>query len=130
MRTVAEIAALADAATKGPWTVENLSDDLEWPELEVVTAHGVNVERVIVMATGAKHDVADCDFIAAAREDVPWLLGEVARLRDLLGAVVANYRRAGWCECSEHWDKMPYPHRADCVVVAATRELLDAEPRS
>lgn len=84
------IQARADAATPGPWTVEEgagaegLRDG--WWEYE---RRACNVETDLEFVTtdgdgmGASSR-ADAEFIAHARTDVPALIAEVRRLRDEL----------------------------------------------
>jgi hypothetical protein len=62
----AKLRELADAATEGPWTVDEAQASIDCPE-------GPVVDLVLTSA-----DVA---FIAAAREAVPRLLDRIAALR-------------------------------------------------
>lgn len=98
-----ELAAIrirADAATPGPWQVEYLDDTYamnlvavatgelheDWPtdSAKVVAATLVQgPERYASIADGRWDENAR--FIAHAREDVPRLLDEIARLRAELG---------------------------------------------
>jgi hypothetical protein len=71
---LAEIAARATAATKGPWTPR-----FEYPFLVLQAADGTPTDDIpglfsTSLAASPKEDTA---FIAAAREDVPALLAEV-----------------------------------------------------
>jgi hypothetical protein len=73
---LAEIAARAAAATKGPWSLNgkcasNLRDNTSRPVGELICGD------------------ADQDFIVHAREDVPALLAEIDRLRARVAAVRA-----------------------------------------
>jgi hypothetical protein len=76
-KRLAEIQARADKATKGPWAVNGLtviaSGDGELEHLADYETLGDTEEDFDQM-------LADADFSASAREDVPWLLAEVARL--------------------------------------------------
>jgi hypothetical protein len=79
---LAEIAARAEAATPGPWVPEPLN-----PGWVLGPAYGI-FENMIFRAglPTLDEDVkaqqrADGEFAAAARDDVPWLLAEVERLR-------------------------------------------------
>jgi hypothetical protein len=88
-----EIKARADAATKGPW----LQDGPWWtddggPEPTALPCV-VDVDRALVVFPPDATDVgmkrpedraANMAFIAAAREDVPWL---IERVRELIGAI-------------------------------------------
>lgn len=70
------IRQLCDAATPGPWKAFIEDRDHESGSSFIQTADA-DIEL-----TGAT--MADYDFIASARQDVPRLLDEVRRLRDLL----------------------------------------------
>jgi hypothetical protein len=88
-----EIKARADAATKGPW----LQDGPWWtddggPEPTALPCV-VDVDRALVVFPPDATDVgmkrpedraANMAFIAAAREDVPWL---IERIGELIGAI-------------------------------------------
>ena len=85
---LAEIKARADAATPGPW---------QWREDEPASLVHVTDPRMhpwnILKAPDWGPTLADAAFIAAAREDVPWLLDLVDSLtaeRDALAAQVAR----------------------------------------
>ena len=67
---LSEIEARANAATPGPWTEFDGGDCYEY---------------------------ADLDFIRASREDIPWLIEEVKRLRKGLTALADpnNYDAGG-----------------------------------
>jgi hypothetical protein len=71
-----EIAARCDQATPGPWRSWIEGRDHTSGSSMISTA-GDDIEMV-----GATP--ADQDFMASARQDVPRLLAEVARLRTLL----------------------------------------------
>lgn len=93
MIDVKAILARADAATKGPWAIEQKRHDPT--EYEIV----VGDDRVgIGEAWGDDGDPncwparANATFIAAAREDVPALVAEVERLRALITRVVTYAR--------------------------------------
>ncbi|GAA4582516.1 hypothetical protein GCM10023194_17450 [Planotetraspora phitsanulokensis] len=99
---LAEIEALANAATPGPWYVRRLDDDFAMSLVAISTAPDTGLgERwpdydhyEIVAATLVQHpryvDVADerwdenAQFIAEARHEVPRLIAEIRRLRELL----------------------------------------------
>lgn len=114
MTRLDEIRKRAEAATSGPWTADLDMFDMNEGIVACVTDEGVNLLATI--ATGKLIQVAepwteeltrlrdeqwrsardgqelrDAAFIAHAREDVPYLLGEVERLQALL-------QRAGICE--------------------------------
>ena len=75
MSRLDEIKARADAATEGPW---------HWREGEPtslvhVTSPGMHPWNIL-KAPDWGPILADAEFIAAAREDVPWLVAQVDRL--------------------------------------------------
>lgn len=82
---LAEIEARANAATSGPWVHPNHRPD----EMGLVyTAYPVNDAGARQVADSAQYcdasDVANADFIAHARSDVPALVAEARRLRESL----------------------------------------------
>ena len=66
-----EIRKREQAASPGPWKKETV-------DLALETAKTVGI--VFVIHSGSQWD-KDTDFIAHAREDIPWLLDLVAELR-------------------------------------------------
>lgn len=76
---LAEIAARCAAATPGPWAVE----DDTWPPLLEVWTAGIGGVRL-----GRFEREQDTAFAVHAREDVPALLAEVDRLRQIAGVKV------------------------------------------
>ncbi len=66
------IAARADRATPGPW---ELTDAVPRP-MPMIGATAVGVSVCCVF--GTPKDNADATFIAASRDDVPWLLERLA----------------------------------------------------
>ncbi|MBN1207447.1 MAG: hypothetical protein JXB05_21395 [Myxococcaceae bacterium] len=76
-----EIRARCQAATPGPWKAFIEGRDHESGSSFIMTGEGVGRRQDIEMS-GAT--TADYDFIAHARQDVPRLLEEIARLRGLL----------------------------------------------
>ena len=73
-----EIGARCQAATPGPWRAYVEGRDHESGSSFIMTGEGRNRGEDIELA-GAT--VADYDFIAHARQDVPRLLAEIERLR-------------------------------------------------
>ncbi len=73
----------------------------------------------------------DCEFAAHAREDVPWLLAEVQRLRAALPAMFD----AGFAESGEGWNgEYPVEFNADQqqryeTARAAAVVAVDTPPR-
>jgi hypothetical protein len=92
----AELAAIrerCEAATEGPW--RRITLDIPWNDVvtddqQTVVANSWDIceiatrERIVEPKWTLQHDIADAEFIAAARTDVPALLDEVDRLRGLL----------------------------------------------
>jgi hypothetical protein len=107
---LAELKALADAATPGPWEATNGSRAaIERVEGRVLVRHVHHDTMVILRPDGTRRAFAfeDLPFIAAARTAVPELLAEVERLRILLADVHAMARGCrctgsmGMCGCGE-----------------------------
>jgi predicted metal-dependent phosphoesterase TrpH len=88
-----EIRKRAEAATKGPWeskcrSVGNEGNDPAWPEKDFLQFHVRWTDGSEVEVVGPKEVTwgrgdfygRDADFIAHAREDIPWLLSELERM--------------------------------------------------
>lgn len=96
-KRIAEIALRAAAATSGPWSAKHYvyvegyrgvvrietDDAAEAEEHSIVCAEGH--EKAFIPGPAGP----DAAFIAACREDVPWLLHELAKTRDALAQLVA-----------------------------------------
>lgn len=83
----AELDAMSDranAATPGPWESSIEGRDHSSGDSFILTSDpdGTRSERDLYLTGGTD---ADQDFIAAARTDVPRLIGEVRRLKALIG---------------------------------------------
>jgi hypothetical protein len=102
------IKARCDAATDGPWKIRRRFD---WVVLD---PYGDSVISGDDGPSEAFHlDLADAEFIAHAREDVPRLVGEVERLRECLGWLYFN------CQIKPHSTaKLP-------ESLVEIREMLD-----
>ena len=75
-----EIRARAEAATPGPWAAER-EDDYEW----IVVGGTYEPDcRYVIADCGFDSPQSNATFIAHAREDIPYLLAEVERLRAAL----------------------------------------------
>ena len=72
MSRLDEIKARADAATKGPWS-------FDWSEGEVPVFYGQTTKISGTFSVEA-NTIEDAEFIAAAREDVPWLIECIGEL--------------------------------------------------
>lgn len=81
-----EIKKRCEAATTGPWIsiIEGRDQPLGGDSFILRGASDVRQEDLYL--TGAT--VADQDFIAHARQDIPLLLDEIERLRDLLNSAI------------------------------------------
>ena len=106
---IQQIRARCDAATPGPWRVE--ADAYDDPQLlaaePVRSARSCRVRgcRCCYQLLEASWDTcayvtaatepADLEFLAAARTDVPALLGEIERLHQLLGSAGGGDRDGG-----------------------------------
>lgn len=79
------IKARADAATPGEWSAQDTDLDVHTEDSRSL----IHLAEVLLSDedTRANHPqaVADAEFIAHAREDIPALLAEVHRLRVLVG---------------------------------------------
>ena len=72
MSRIDEIKARAEAATKGPWS-------FDWSEGEVPVFYGQTTKISGTFSVEA-NTIEDAEFIAAAREDVPWLIECIGEL--------------------------------------------------
>jgi hypothetical protein len=83
---LAEISRRCEAATPGPW--RSMVEGRDHQSGDSFIMIGVGPERredlYLSVGDGRPASSADHDFIAAAREDVPRLLAEVDRLRNLI----------------------------------------------
>lgn len=76
------IKARAEAATPGPWT--NVDEDGEhWKSITAIEG-GDPLSVTMKIYDEGGHSLADAEFIAHARTDVPALVAEVERLRKAL----------------------------------------------
>jgi hypothetical protein len=80
-----EIRARAEAATPGPWCTDSW-EIYQGAEYEPGISQWIG--ETCRGATSPEQDRADADFIARAREDVPALLAELARVRAERDALV------------------------------------------
>ncbi|MNT42355.1 hypothetical protein D3C72_1787740 [compost metagenome] len=76
-----QIEARVDAASPGPWTswIEGRDHTAGSSFIETRSAEGRGDDIELIGASSA-----DQDFIAAARSDIPALIAEVRRLRNLM----------------------------------------------
>lgn len=85
MSRLDEIRARADAATPGPWLLHKNGGELEIVDASGATSDASDIAFMHVHAEkedwalpGTGYDNAE--FIAHAREDIPYLLSEIERL--------------------------------------------------
>lgn len=90
----AEIPARVEQATKGPWKARHSN----LHGAPYVGAPGTIGEDAVFVATcsSTKMGMADAEFIAHAREDIPYLLAENRRLREELACQVAPEELRQW----------------------------------
>ncbi len=92
------IEARANAATPGPWEVEEYVGVLESTSvLDRVSEPTHDWERRII-ASSLPDEPADAAFIAHARTDVPALIAEVRRLRVMEARLKEVILRSPYCE--------------------------------
>lgn len=110
---LAEIEALAEAATPGPW-LQSAHDDNDYPTYDLVCDF-LQQEDMYLVAEDMR--VEDAAFIAAARQAVPELVSEVRRLRASHARLTAGdpYNDAGYCK----WCYGDYYHKPDCAYTEA-----------
>ena len=90
--TLAAIAARAEAATPGPWEV---ADDF------LMADAGTVISNQDEQGGPSWNDDDDAEFIAHAREDIPFLLALVTELQGQL----ADAREKTWDECLDAIDQ-------------------------
>jgi hypothetical protein len=104
---LAEIRERVEAATAGPWrhgTNPRFEDgpDWSWGATGTVATHesfGRPLETRVLSAEDPPENEADLDFIAHAREDVPYLLALVESYAPLVAAartVIEHARALAW----------------------------------
>ncbi len=81
---LSEVRSRCDAATPGPWIAFVEGRDMTSGDTFIVRGTGVapNTSEEDLYLTGGT--IADHDFIAHARQDIPLLLDEIERLKMLL----------------------------------------------
>lgn len=97
MSRIDEIRERCEKATKGPWEAVTRGN--------TVKSHAVTVTGYYFsIAGGISKKTGNADFIANARQDIPYLLGEIDRLNGLVGC--------GCGLCLSH-NNMQCPKRAE-----------------
>ncbi len=110
------------AATKGPWAPRLYADneDCGWDVVLPCDREGFEIGaiRCTDIHENAENDAA---FIAAAREDVPYLLAEVARLRRIVEAF--TYHTLTWNpDCAVHLESREKDRLTWAVKLAEDKE--------
>lgn len=128
MSRLDEIKARAEAATKGPWS-------FDWSEGEVPVFYGQTTKISGTFSVEA-NTIEDAEFIAAAREDVPWLIECIGELNgaicwdttclncsSLLDSNYDQYMRAEIAEAEV--ERLTAERDALAAQVARVEEVLD-----
>jgi hypothetical protein len=108
---LAEIRSRAEKATKGPWLHDIDTDQNDMPFVYTVVDKPGSEPLTVDINIGT---VADAEFIANCRQDIPFLLSEVDRLSEAL----RKLRDCDWV--------ISLPDRMDAVREIA-REALHGE---
>lgn len=129
---LAEIRALVERATPGPWRVLPVD---EWC-LANGNTNGIsslpydNADIVKTDAGMNPPNQADAAFIASARTDIPWLLERIAHLEWLVkeaewSGCIGRYSEAACPWCAAGWRQVGDKslHRADCPAFTVNCEL-------
>lgn len=87
-KRLAEIAARVAKATEGPWGMVDGDNTVYSNPREAKNGFGTNFDAQIceMVEDMDTDDISyeDAEFIAHARDDVPWLLDQLAKARELL----------------------------------------------
>jgi hypothetical protein len=119
-----EIEARAKAATPGPWVRED-----DWmcevnAELRELGVDHVTYENVVKLVAGLEricfNGSDDADFIAHAREDVPWLLSQLAQVQ-----AERDQERARWMDATVAGT--PEEAASDLEQLEAERDKVQAD---
>jgi beta-lactamase class A len=115
---LAEIRARVDAATEGPWedVVDDLNDDVDvWRDGESRLWVANTGEVFTASAQRARQILADAEFIAASRTDLPALLAAVEAVREKCTLAIEEFE-----------DPVYEDNGYALGIVAASRTLLNA----
>ena len=87
MSRIAEIRERLEQVRSGPWAVEVVDHKMSFIGPEVGRTHPYDgdlpiVERVFE-TWGRNTTLEECNFIAAAREDIPWLLTQLEEAQEV-----------------------------------------------
>ncbi|MGI5414293.1 hypothetical protein [Actinomadura luteofluorescens] len=114
-----EIRERERAATPKPWTAS-----LQYPHVCWI---GADPGQQIISANLSERPAEDIAFTAAARQDVPALLGEVDRLRTELAAVIGENNRLAATATQVEADRNIL-RTEQAAVFAALRDALGTSP--
>lgn len=94
---LAEIEARVNAATDGPWRVRGRDERHGPPHVVAGTPSALRATVADYKTNVADYTFqTDAEFIAHAREDIPWLLAQLASVREALAdaeiAIAAAHR--------------------------------------
>ena len=124
---LAEIRARAEAATEGPWedVVDDLNEDVDvWHDREYRLWIANTGELFTASEQRARQILADAEFIAASRTDLPALLAAVEAVRELHTPI--ERRDGPVCDHCLHSPRVgayPYP----CPTVQALTAALEVQ---
>ena len=89
-----EIRERAERATKGPWRAHDTWIDYGGYTATILSGKGSDIELRAWLPTFSnqpglrtRNVVSDAEFMAHAREDIPWLLAELVKVRAELAQV-------------------------------------------
>lgn len=120
-----EIRRRAEAATPGPW--ENIYPNVDEGDIRVQVYH--LEKRTVVHYSDAiawKIKDKDAEFIAHSREDIPWLLEQLAA-RDARDAEIAALKPKNMYH---HRELIKDPEYRDELVSSLEEEWLNSEARA
>lgn len=106
---LAEIEAREQAATALPWTASDRYPHVAWQGVEIDEAGDF-----LISTNLSERAAEDIRFVAHARDDVPWLVGQVKALRAELASHRANDAGDGHatgCSPERHDNHSPGPAR-------------------
>lgn len=133
MTRINEIRQREAKATAGPWQSMLLGGPLnpERVDLWSVTQRisglpiaNVGLTRDMYGLPGTySGDVGSANFISHSRADIPWLLGVVERLAELVKELtdLKKFDECAWCGPHD-WTSQD-THKPDCPAMAALREM-------
>ena len=117
-----EIRARAEAATPGPWKQGDINSRGVISRFDVYSEHAGYVDVASVWNS------EDRDFMAHAREDIPYLLAEVERLRSLLAVVECTdqYKNPWNQNCPDAFPNERDGWCPNCITVVKETEQIKA----